>query len=188
MKFLRFRLRSLFIATAVAAIGIAVSRPLKPAISIESLAAVPATEPFTEFPGKYRQFTLTVKNDGSLPLWLTPNESPILDFPWLSFANQGHPTYVELEIDADDCAKLSAGETRVYNLVVHAEFKQFTLGVHARDWRGREGYTHLGFFETANAVSREESDAPESASQAAFTMEDQSRGPGDRLASPEILR
>lgn len=146
----RYRLRTILLVTALVAVGIAALKPFEPAVSVHSLIAVPVAEPYSQAPftGKYRQFRLTVRNDGRLSLWLTPNDTPVSDFSWLSDAAQREPTRVELDIYKDNCTKLAAGQTRVYDLVVHAEYEQFRLFVHARDWRGRDGYTHFGLHPT----------------------------------------
>lgn len=124
------------------AVGIALFKPFAPKISVQSLVAVPVAVPFSNFPDRFRQFRLTVRNDGRLPIWLSPSDVPIPDDSWSNA--KGGPTRVEIGIYKDSCTKLAAGESRVYDLVVHAEYEQFRLWVHARDWRGRDGYTYLG--------------------------------------------
>lgn len=142
LTFRRYRLRTLLLATAVVAISIALLKPFEPTISVQSLEVVPVAEPFSNFPGRFRQFRLTVRNDGRLPVWLMSPDVPIPDLSWSN--PPGGPTRVEIDIYKDRCTKLAAGGTRVYALVVHAEYEQFHLLVQARDWRGRDGYTYLG--------------------------------------------
>lgn len=103
-------------------------------------------EPFSYFDGKFRQLQLTVRNDGRLPVWLRPNDIPISDDSWSALA--GGPIYVEVDIYKNECTKLAAGNTRTYDIVVHAKYEEFRLFVHARDWRGRDGYAYLGQHDT----------------------------------------
>lgn len=110
------------------------------------MVTTPVAEPFSYFDGKFRQLQLTVRNDGLLPVWLRPNDIAISDDSW--FAPVGGPTYVEVDIYKDDCTKLAAGNTRTYDVVVHAEYEEFRLFVHARDWRGRDGCAYLGQHDT----------------------------------------
>ena len=161
MKLRQYRLRTLLLATAVVATAITIFKSFKPDVSIQSLAQVPVAEPYSKFPGKFRQLRLTVRNDGRLPIWLTPNDLLVPDYAWESNAATGDPTFVELEIYKDKCTKLAAGESRVYDLVLHAEYEQFRLGTLARDWRGRDGYRHLGFHEIPRSDFGEPSVATE---------------------------
>ncbi|WP_236621114.1 hypothetical protein [Rhodopirellula sallentina] len=134
------------LVTATVAVGIAAFKPFAPLVSIHSMVTTSVAEPFSHFDGKFRQFKLSVRNDGRLPVWLSPNDIPISDDSW--FAPAGGPTYVELDIDNDNCIKLAAGRARTYDVVMHAEYEDFRLFVHARDWRVRDGYTNLGRHDT----------------------------------------
>ena len=145
----RYRLRTLLLVTALVAVGIATFKPFEPSISVPSMIAVPVAEPYFSPPlaGRYRQFQVFVRNDGLLPVWLAPNDTLVPDHAWESIATLRDPTYVDLDIYEDKCTKLGAGQSRVYDVVVHAGYERFRLGIQARDWRGRDAYRHLGFHE-----------------------------------------
>lgn len=149
----KFRLRTLLLTTAFAAIGIATFRPFTPSVSILSIVPTPVSKPYSSFDGKYRQYKLTLQNDGHLPVWLRPGDTTISDFTWLSVADES--TEVDINIYQDECTKLSAGRTRTYRVVVDAKFEEFRLFVHARDWRGRDGYDYLGKHRTDPEIVRE---------------------------------
>ena len=159
----RYRLRTLLLVTALVAVGIATFKPFEPNISVPSVLAVPVAEPYSNAPltGKYRQFRISVQNDGRLPVWLTPNDTLVPDYAWESVAALRDPTYVDLDIYGDNCTKLGAGQSRVYDVVVHAGYRRFRLGIQARDWRGRDRYKHLGFHEIPRQDSGEPSVATE---------------------------
>ena len=137
-------------------------KPLKPALSVETLIPVPGTEPYSKFPGRFQQFRFAVRNNGLLPLWLRPNDIPIPDESWHSNAAEGDPAYVGIyDWDDDNYTKLAPGNVRVYDLVIHAEFKQFHLSVDVRDWRGRDANKYFGLHDTGPHKSGEPCDAHE---------------------------
>lgn len=110
------------------------------------MVTAPFAAPFSHLDGRYRQIRLTVRNDGRLPIWLRPNDTLIPDDS--SFVPASGPTYVQLDIYKDDCTKLAAGNTRTYDIALHADYEEFRLFVYARDWRGRDGYVYLGQHDT----------------------------------------
>ncbi len=142
-----FRLRSLLLIAILAAICFVAFKPLAPTIVVESIVPVPGTKPYSNFPGRFRQFRLTVRNIGMLPLWLSPNDLPISDDSWLA---KGESAYVAITgyNDRSKYMKLAAGESRVYDLLVHAEYEHFRLFVDVRDWRRRDAYKFLGLHST----------------------------------------
>lgn len=141
----RYRLRTLLLLTAFVAVGVAAFKPFRPVVSVQSLVAVPAAEPYSNL--EYHQFRLTIRNEGLLSIWLTPADATIPDQAWGSNAARREPTSIEIDI-YDDCTKLAAGQTRVYDLAIRAEYEAFYLFINACDWRGRNGFANLGLYST----------------------------------------
>ncbi|MDA8743303.1 hypothetical protein N9N28_01605 [Rubripirellula amarantea] len=142
----QYRIRSLLLASLAAAMAIALTRPFTPAITLQSLTPKPVGAPF-DHDGRWHQFQIVVRNDGYLPIWLDPGDTQIPDQSWAMNPKLGHPAYVDIEIWKQDCTKLGPGECRAFTLVVLNEYRQFRLGVAARNWLGKDGFAFLGFFD-----------------------------------------
>ncbi len=148
-------------------IAIAAFKPLKPAIVLESLVSVPSATPYSNFPGRFKQFQITVRNIGIFPVWLRQNDVAISDDSWLTNAAKGDSAYVAITSSNENMyTKLAAGESRLYDLVIHAEHQEFRLFVDVRDWRSRNAYEFLGQHSTGPETGGGPSNAPESQSQA----------------------
>jgi hypothetical protein len=146
---LRYRIRTLLLFTVVVALATVAFLPFKPSLGASRLTEVAVGKPFSRVPGRFRQFRITVSNDGVLPLWLRSNDIPMVDFSWFASESKDEPTHVEIDIHKERCTKLASGQSRTYDLLIHAEYTQFHLGVSARDWRGRDGYVYFGLYKIA---------------------------------------
>ncbi|MDA8743575.1 hypothetical protein N9N28_02975 [Rubripirellula amarantea] len=155
----------MLLAAIAVAIAITVARPFDPTITLRSLTPEPVAPPF-DHDGRRQQFSVVVRNDGYLPVWLDPGDTQIPDQSWGMNPKLGYPAFVDIEIWKEDCTKLAPGEDRAFTLVVLKKYNQFRLGVVARDWRGRDGFKFLGYFDNISPDGGEPSDAPESPSRA----------------------
>ncbi|MEM8671543.1 MAG: hypothetical protein AAGG48_28745 [Planctomycetota bacterium] len=154
MTIRRFGLRSLLIGIAIVAVGIALLKPFEPAIAIHSLKAVPITEPYSHFNGRYRQFRLEVRNTGPLPIWLMSPDSACPDSVGSAYgiANVLVGDFVPT---SDRYTKLAPDQVRVYDLVVNSRYESFRLYVDVFDWRGRESHKFLGLHENTGRSTDE---------------------------------
>lgn len=130
----QFRLRTLFIATAVAAGLFVMFLPFRPQISFSGLQAAVTEETFAD---RYRQFRVTITNVGLLSAWCRESDIPIASDDWFFDASRDETTQINITIFKDECTRIKSGESRTYDILVSRDFDQFYLSLDIRDWRGR---------------------------------------------------